>query len=127
MPVDPELTETRGDAERDLSDILDERRDAVGLAQEPLPEPLVAREGVIEDLQRDDTVVRFLAGTVDLGHCTVSDERFDTKPCDNRASGQLRSHCRHLRMAPPHQRIKAVRNTIRPWTATTGSDVRVPS
>ena len=104
-----------------------EARRELGLAQEPLPEPLVTREGVVKDLQRDDTIVRLVAGTVDLGHCTVTDERFDTKPCDNRACGQLRSHCRHLRMAPSPRRIKAMRNTIGRWTATTGSDARVPS
>ena len=83
-----------------------EARRQPGLAQEPLPEPLVTREAVVENLQRDDATVCLVAGTVDPGHRTVTNERLDTKSRDGRARRQLRSHCRHPSMAAPSPMIK---------------------
>ena len=56
----------------------------LGLAQKTLPEPLVARERVVEELQRDD-LPALVASPVHLGHRAVAQRRFDTEPRDDRS------------------------------------------
>jgi len=84
-----------------------EARCELGLAQEALPEALVARERCIEELERDDTIALNVMRAIDLGHRTPAEGRLDPEACDNRPGCQPRRHLSIPSIPPASDRRKS--------------------